>query len=145
VDETTDISTVEQITVCIRYIDISNWIIRGDFVGFIEMNSTTGLAIKNSILDKLKDIGLSINNLRGQGYDSDANMSGKNNGAQALNQNDQPLALYTLYTLFHLCLSKACNIPSIKNMLGIVSCIATLFSANYFSYTRENIFNIETF
>jgi len=71
-------------TVCIRYVDTSRWIIREDFVGFIEMNSTTVLAIKNSILDKLKDIGLSINNLRGQGYDGGVNISGKNNGAQAL-------------------------------------------------------------
>ncbi|KAL4108237.1 hypothetical protein QTP88_018472 [Uroleucon formosanum] len=132
VDETTDISTVEQMTVCIRYIDTSNWIIREDFVGFVEMNSTTGLAIKNSILDKLKDIGLSINNLRGQGYDGGANMSGKNNGAQDLIQNDQPLAFYThcFSHSLNLCLSKACNVPSIKNMLGIVSCIATFFSVS---------------
>ncbi|KAL4126535.1 hypothetical protein QTP88_010756 [Uroleucon formosanum] len=119
-------------TVCIRYIDTSNWIIREDFVGFVEMNSTTGLAIKNSILDKLKDIGLSINNLRGQGYDGGANMSGKNNGAQALIQNDQPFAFYThcFSHSLNLCLSKACNVPSIKNMLGIVSCIATFFSVS---------------
>lgn len=132
VDETTDISTIEQMTVCIRYVDTSCWIIREDFVGFVEMNSTTGLTIKNSILDKLKDIGLSINNLRGQGYDGGANMSGKNNGAQALIQNDQPLAFYThcFSHSLNLCLSKACNVPSIKNMLGIVSCVATFFSAS---------------
>ncbi|XP_008181234.1 52 kDa repressor of the inhibitor of the protein kinase-like [Acyrthosiphon pisum] len=119
-------------TVCIRYVDTSCWIIREDFVGFVEMNSTTGLAIKNSILDKLKDIGLSINNLRGQGYDGGANMSGKNNGAQALIQNEQPLAFYThcFSHSLNLCLSKACNVPSIKNMLGIVSCVATFFSAS---------------
>ncbi|XP_008179014.1 52 kDa repressor of the inhibitor of the protein kinase-like [Acyrthosiphon pisum] len=132
VDETTDISTIEQMTVCIRYVDTSCWIIREDFVGFVEMNSTTGLALKNSILDKLKDIGLSINNLRGQGYDGGANMSGKNNGAKALIQNDQPLAFYThcFSHSLNLCLSKACNVPSIKNMLGIVSCVATFFSAS---------------
>jgi len=133
VDETTDISTIEQITVCIRYVDTSCWIIREDiFVGFVEMNSTTGLAIKNLILDKLKDIGLSINNLRGQGYDGSANMSGKNNGAQALIQNYQPLSFYThcFSHSLNLCLFKACNVPSIKNMLGIVSCVATFFSAS---------------
>jgi hypothetical protein len=118
--------------VCIRYVDTSCWIIREDFVGFVEMNSKTGLAIKNSILNKLKDIGISINNLRGQGYDGSANMSGKNNGAQALIQNDQPLAFYThcFSHSLNLCLSKACNVSSIKNMLGIVSCVATFFSAS---------------
>jgi hypothetical protein len=132
VDETTDISTIEQMNVCIRYVDTSCWIIREDFVGFVEMNSKTGLAIKNSILNKLKDIGISINNLRGQGYDGSANMSGKNNGAQALIQNDQPLAFYThcFSHSLNLCLSKACNVSSIKNMLGIVSCVATFFSAS---------------
>jgi len=40
VDETTDISTVEQMAMCIRYIDTS--ITGEDFVGFVENNSTTG-------------------------------------------------------------------------------------------------------
>lgn len=76
-DETTDISTIEQMTVCIRYADMLSWINREGLVGFVKMTSTTGLAIKDAILLKLKEVGLSLDNLREQGYDGGADMSGK--------------------------------------------------------------------
>jgi len=74
-------------TVCI--VDTSSWILREDFLGFVKMTSTTGLAIKDAILIKLKEVGLSMDNLRGQGYDGEANMSGKHNGVQSLILNEQ--------------------------------------------------------
>lgn len=131
-DETTDISTIEQMTVCIRYVDMSRFIIREDFIGFVKMTSTTGIAIKNAIIQKLEKIGLSVDNLRGQGYDGGANMSGKHNGVQSLILNEQPLAFFThcFSHSLNLCLSKACNISSIKNMMGIVSSVAAFFSAS---------------
>lgn len=132
VDESTNISTIEQMAVCIRYVDTPSFIIRENFVGFVKMYSTTGLAIKNAVLSKLKDIGLSIYNLRGHGYDGGSNMSCKNNGAQALILNDPSLALYThcFSPYLNLCLSKACNMSFIENMVGIVSVVATFFFAS---------------
>lgn len=44
-DETTDRSTVEQMTICVRYVDTINFIIREDFLGFIEMTFTTGMQL----------------------------------------------------------------------------------------------------
>lgn len=93
-DETTDRSTVEQMTICVQYVDTINFIIREDFLGFIEMTSTTGMAIRDAIKYKLERIGLSMDNLRGQGYDGGANMAGKNNGVQALISKEQPLAIH---------------------------------------------------
>lgn len=58
------------------------------------MTSTTGMAIRDAIKYKLEGIGLSIDNLRGQGYDGGANMA-KNNGVQAFISKEQPLAFYT--------------------------------------------------
>lgn len=48
-DETTDRSTVEQMTICVRYVDTIHFIIREDFLGFIEMTSTTGMTIRDAI------------------------------------------------------------------------------------------------
>lgn len=131
-DETTDRSAIEQMTICIRYVDVEKWILREDFLGFIEMTSTTGTAIKDAIQHKLESIGLSLDNLRGQGYDGGANMAGKNNGVQALILNEQPLAFYThcFSHSLNLCISKACEISSIKNMMGVISAIASFFSVS---------------
>jgi hypothetical protein len=69
---------------CIRYIDSSTFTSREDFLGFVEMASTAGTAIKDAIKTKIEKVGLSFDFLIGQGYDGDSNISGKNNGIQAL-------------------------------------------------------------
>lgn len=131
-DETSDTSTIEQMTICIRYIDTSTFTIREDFLGFVEMASTTGTAIKDVIKTEIEKIGLSFDFLRGQGYDGGSNMSGKNNGVQALILQEQPLAFYThcFSHSLNLCLSKACEVVSIKNMTTIVGTVSTFFSCS---------------
>ncbi|XP_060845680.1 zinc finger MYM-type protein 1-like [Rhopalosiphum padi] len=117
-DETTNISTKEQMTICIRYVDTSSSIIREDFIGFVEMVSTTGISIKETLKNKVEKVGLYFDDLRGQGYDGGSNISGKYNGVQALILDEQPLAFYThcFSHSLNLCLSKACEVSSIKNM-----------------------------
>uniref|UniRef100_A0A2S2R1F9 Zinc finger MYM-type protein 1 n=1 Tax=Sipha flava TaxID=143950 RepID=A0A2S2R1F9_9HEMI len=131
-DETTDISTEEQMTVCIRYVDLTNCVIQEDFLGFVKMTSTTGASIKNAIKQKLQELGLSLDNLRGKGYDGGSNMAGKNNGVQALLLNEQPLAFYThcFSHSLNLCISKACEVSSIKQMMGIIGAVASFFPAS---------------
>jgi len=53
------------------------------FMGFINVNSTTGLQLTNVLLEKLKDNKIEINNCRGQGYDNKANMKRQYQGVQA--------------------------------------------------------------
>uniref|UniRef100_A0A915IVZ4 DUF4371 domain-containing protein n=1 Tax=Romanomermis culicivorax TaxID=13658 RepID=A0A915IVZ4_ROMCU len=62
-DETTDSATVEQMSLCIRYTDDK---IREIFIGFIEVENMTGRGLATTIISKLKEIGLSIDNLVGQ-------------------------------------------------------------------------------
>ncbi|KAF0758036.1 zinc finger MYM-type protein 1-like [Aphis craccivora] len=82
-DETTNISTKEQMTFLVRYIDMEEIKIKEEFLGVIQLNSTTVFAFCYQ---------LSLKNFRGQGYDGGSNMSGRNNGVQALILRDQPLA-----------------------------------------------------
>lgn len=69
-DETTDVSTKEQMTICVRYVDTCSFIIR--------------------LKHELDKIGLSFDFLRGQEYDGGSNMLGKYNGVQALILQEQP-------------------------------------------------------
>lgn len=58
-------------------------------------------------------------------------MSVMNNGVQVLILEDQPLAVYT-YCFNHklnLCISKACEIREIINMVGIVGSISVFLSS----------------
>jgi hypothetical protein len=96
------------------------------------MISTTGASIKNAIKQKLEKLGLSLDNLRGQSYDGGSNIAGKNNGVQALLLNEQPLAFYThcFSHSLNVCITKACEVSSIKQMMGINGAVASFFSAS---------------
>lgn len=82
----------------------------------------TGENLANTIIELLEKLGLSINYLRGQGYDGAANMSGKFKGTQTYILKQQPLAVY-IHCYSHclnLALVKACSIQPVRNMIGIV-------------------------
>ena len=130
VDEITDISTVEQLSLSIRYFDNEKNVVREDFLAFIEVFSCTGEAIANIILDYLATYCLPLDNFVGQAYDGASNMSGIYRGCQALIKKKCPNAEY--YHCSNHCLNLAlvdsCSIPEIRNMMGTIKEIINFFS-----------------
>ncbi|XP_025192735.1 52 kDa repressor of the inhibitor of the protein kinase-like [Melanaphis sacchari] len=61
----------------IRYVDLKSCLIKENFICFVPVYECTGENLANTIVQKLKEIGLSLEFLRGQGYDGGANMSVK--------------------------------------------------------------------
>ena len=85
-DETSDISSIEQFALCIRYIestDVNNFKIVENFLKFVPVESTSGQNLADVLLTTLNSCGININYLRGQGYDGAAAMSGIFKGVQA--------------------------------------------------------------
>lgn len=122
-DETRDCSSIEQLTICLRYLDFKENKIKEMFIGFVEAHVTTGEELTKLILQKLQELNLDLNDLRGQAYDGGSNMSGKFKGVRARIQELNPLALY-IHCASHqlnLALSHASSHPSIRNTLGVVS------------------------
>ncbi|CAG9771499.1 unnamed protein product [Ceutorhynchus assimilis] len=118
IDETTDISHIEQMSFCIRYVDETQMKICEIFLCFVPLLSTTGESISNQILSTLLDLGY----LRGQGYDRAAAMSGQLKGTQAYISNKQPKAIY-VHCISHslnLAISDSCKVQDIRNCFGIV-------------------------
>ena len=75
-DEAADISNKENLSVVIRFLD-STKTVREEFVGFyLCEDGTTGAAIKDLIIGAVADLGLSMDDCRGQCYDGVGNMSG---------------------------------------------------------------------
>ena len=96
VDETSDVTNAEQLSIMIRYVHVSNGmaIVKESFLGFSIATDLSGEGLSNQILKLLRDLGLDLNRMRGQGYDGAASMSGKFNGAQAKISAMYPLAVY---------------------------------------------------
>lgn len=97
-DCTPDASHQEQLTVILRFViynaEIGEVEIREHFLGFCEVNNTTGAGLTKYILEFLEKNKIDILNMRGQGYDNGANMKGKHNGLQKQILNINPRAFF---------------------------------------------------
>lgn len=102
-DETTDISTNEQLSIGVRY--IYNKELREDFLQFVPVYDLTGKSLATTILKSLEKFGIITQYLRGQGYDGASAMSGKFIGTQACVKETHPTAIYV-----H-CASHSLNLP----------------------------------
>ena len=92
-DETTDISRVEQVSLCIRHVDqFLN--IHDDFIGLYATAKTDAETLTTVVKDALCRLCLPLSNLRAQCYDGASNMAGIQSGVQRRIRNEQPKAVY---------------------------------------------------
>ncbi|XP_031332794.1 zinc finger MYM-type protein 1-like [Photinus pyralis] len=129
VDETTDISTTEQMSLCIRCVDPSFTFVEELFLQFIPIEDVTGKGIATAIVDNLKRLGIDVSKMRGQGYDGAAAMSGQFNGVQAHVRALYPQAIY-VHCVAHslnLAVSNSCEVSAIRNCLGTIETLYNFF------------------
>jgi hypothetical protein len=93
VDEARDESKKEQMAIVIRFVN-KEGLIKERFLDLVHVKDTTALTLKNSICAVLTANTLSIEDIRGQGYDGASNMRGEWNGLKALILNECPYAYY---------------------------------------------------
>ncbi|KAL5820586.1 hypothetical protein ACOSQ3_022468 [Xanthoceras sorbifolium] len=93
VDEAVDESNREQMAIILRYIDLKGFV-RERFFQVISVHDTNSSTLKKEICNVLARYNLSVENLRGQGYDGASNMRGEWNGLQALFLKDCSSAYY---------------------------------------------------
>ena len=93
IDETMDITKLEQVSFCVRYCD-NNLEIFERFLGFFSTPTTNAEALYDLIKNLIESFKLKTKCLVGQGYDGAATMSGNKNGVATRISNDYPSALY---------------------------------------------------
>lgn len=133
-DETTDISGIEQFSLCVRYVHEVDGIsvLREDFLKFVPVHETTGEALMNTIIDTCNKIGIDLKFLKGQGYDGASNMSGRFQGCATRIREKYPQALY-LHCANHslnLAIGDACDISVVRNCLGSIKEIINFFRSS---------------
>lgn len=132
-DELADISGIEQISVCIRYINETNGTFKicEDFLSFVPTTQFTGEGIANAILDFLESSGIDCTYFFGQCYDGARAMNGEYHGAQAYIQKKYNLALYSHCAAhsFNLVVSYSCQVVQIRNCLGTIQSVYNFFNS----------------
>jgi hypothetical protein len=131
-DETTDVSTTEQISLCVRYVGVDSdeeMCVKESFLGFAEASSTTGEELATTIMAKLREYGIVTQAMRGQGYDGAANMAGKFSGVRTRIQTEIPEAYYVhCYAhCLNLAVVKSCQLPIVRNTIDTVKDVSYAF------------------
>nr|XP_045089955.1 zinc finger MYM-type protein 1 [Aegilops tauschii subsp. strangulata] len=93
VDECRDVSDKEQMAVVLRYLDKCG-LVQEKFVGVVHVEEITSSYLKSCIDLLFSQLGLNLEQVRGQGYDGASNMSGEFNGLQAKIMNENKSAYY---------------------------------------------------
>jgi Domain of unknown function (DUF4371) len=65
-DETTDMSRMQQLSICLRWID-DEFCVHEDYVGMHEVEKADAASLTAILLDVIVRLGLDVKNLRGQG------------------------------------------------------------------------------
>ena len=123
-DETTDVSTKEQVSVCARYIRKTHQ--RGlevceEFLGFSSVAVANAETITSSIVSLVEGSGLIMDHLVGKGFDGASTMSGHVSGVSARLKELYPKAKYFTHCRNHalnLVLIAGCNnVPDVRNFM----------------------------
>ena len=94
--------------------------IREDFITFLKLERVRAIDITDAIVNYLERLGLSLNDLRGQGYDGASTMSGEKSGVQKRFRYIQPKALLYTHCCGHclnLAIVSACTVLSVRNAI----------------------------
>ncbi|XP_062503905.1 52 kDa repressor of the inhibitor of the protein kinase-like [Corticium candelabrum] len=128
-DECTDAAQLEQMAICIRFVDETSYKkfeVREEFIGFVELAVANAECISAAITDYLKECDLDIGLLRGQGYDGASVMSGRASGVSTRILQQQPRAFYQHCRShkLNLVIASSCKqVPQIRDMFDSVGAL----------------------
>ena len=114
----------------LRFVDDGNNI-QEEFVDFLPCkDGTSGQALADMIIDRIKQYGLDPAFIRRQGYDGAGNMSGKFRGCAACIFQSCPRAVYVHCNshVLNLCIAKACELQVVRNVIGTLNQVCLLFN-----------------
>ena len=136
-DELTDIATIEELSICFRWVDSSGSPVY-HFLELVSLSACDAASIFAALKAFLADSDTDAGKLRGQGYDGPATFSGTKNGVQMRIRTLAPRALFVhcrAHVLQLCCISAAMDLPSMKKVFAKLMSVWKMF--HYFPFCTE--------
>jgi hypothetical protein len=132
VDETSDISHQEQLSLCFRTVT-ELLSVEEHFFEYVTVPQTDAATLVSAIKEHIFDAGFPIDSLCFQCYDGASNMKGQYSGVAARIRHLAPNAMY-IHCHSHLLnsslQSSCCNIQAVRNCLGLVNALYNFLEAS---------------
>ncbi|XP_032158466.1 zinc finger MYM-type protein 1 isoform X4 [Mustela erminea] len=147
-DETTDSATKKQLSICVRYPQKMSKavLIKERFLGFIDIEEMTGTDLHRTIKTYLQQIGVDLNKICGQAYDSTTNLRGQFNKIAAEFKKEEPRALYVHCYAHFLDLTVITFCKEVKELRSALNTLNSLFNTIHMSGEMsakfQNIFKL---
>ena len=138
VDEATDISRNEQMSLSIRWVENDNSI-NEECIGLVQLPDTRAKTIFSLIKDILIRCSLPLCQCRGQAFDGAANMSGSRNGVQALVKQEESQVMLTLAHNLNLCIQR--TVSQCEIIRNVMDFAYELLQLIHFSPERLTLLN----
>ncbi|KAF6112395.1 zinc finger MYM-type containing 1 [Phyllostomus discolor] len=134
-DEATYSATKEQLSICIRYPQKTPKaiLIKERFLGFIDVEERTGTSLHKSITTYLQQIGLDLNKIQGQAYDSASNLRIIFNESASEFKKEEPRALYVHCYAHFLDLAVIRFCKEVKELRSALNTLGSLFNTIHMS------------
>lgn len=130
-DETSDISHVEQVSMCLRYVLAGES--KETFIGFFSTMSTEGEVLYELVKKVLREHGLKLEDIVGECFDGASNMRGKRKGVATRMKECSPRAIYVhcYGHLLNLALQDTMSeVEPLRNALGTVQSLYNFLEAS---------------
>lgn len=136
IDCTPDISHTEQLSIVLRVVKCEPSVgmsISEHFIGFVDVQDTTGKVLYETLLERLDKLNLDIRDCRGQSYDNGSNMMGHKQGVQAklLQLNKKALCVPCSSHTLNLVVADAAKSSVLSiSFFGVLQRLYNLFSSS---------------
>lgn len=138
-DGSQDVSTQEQISLVVRYIDGQNKVVERT-VGFFNIKKASGKALYESVRSKLDEVGLPMSNIVGCSFDGASNMQSQVKGVISFikkHHNAHCFFAWCFSHRFNLCVKSA--LGSSKKIIEVLSLAEESAKVFRSSYKRMNV------
>ena len=141
-DETADVSAIEQLSICVRYVRVTSTGLEvcEEFIGFSSLPATGAQDITSAIVNFTRANRLNMSKLVGKGFDGAATMAGHVSGVSTRLKDLYPNARYLTHCRNHaldIVVVASCNaVPDIRNFMDTLKSLTLFFK---YSPKRKHI------